>query len=48
MARTLAASAVMSADGRRQAIITYNASGLENGAKFRADLTRTAEAAFCG
>ncbi|WP_187437845.1 serine hydrolase domain-containing protein [Actinomadura decatromicini] len=37
-----------SADGRRQAIITYNASDLENGAKFRGDLTRTAEAAFCG
>ncbi|MFI0366416.1 serine hydrolase domain-containing protein [Actinomadura sp. 1N219] len=36
-----------SADGRRQAVITYNASALENGEKFRADLGRLAETAFC-
>ncbi|WP_171064693.1 serine hydrolase domain-containing protein [Actinomadura soli] len=36
-----------SADGRRQAVITYNASGLESGEKFRADLGKAAETAFC-
>ncbi|MGH3241636.1 MAG: serine hydrolase domain-containing protein [Spirillospora sp.] len=37
-----------SADGRRQAVLTYNASGLEDGEKFRTDLGKAAEAAFCG
>ncbi|TDB83769.1 hypothetical protein E1264_27130 [Actinomadura sp. KC216] len=36
-----------SADGHRQAVITYNASALESDEKFRADLGKAAETAFC-
>ncbi|WP_433241937.1 serine hydrolase domain-containing protein [Actinomadura nitritigenes] len=37
-----------SADGRRQAIITYNESKFEYDPVFRADLAKAAETAFCG
>ncbi|HEU5026350.1 MAG TPA: serine hydrolase domain-containing protein [Spirillospora sp.] len=37
-----------SADGRRQAIITYNESKFEYDQTFRADLAKAAETAFCG
>ncbi|TDD93855.1 serine hydrolase domain-containing protein [Actinomadura rubrisoli] len=36
-----------SADGRSQAVITYNSSSLEYDKRFRADLTKAAETAFC-
>ncbi|QKG24157.1 serine hydrolase domain-containing protein [Actinomadura verrucosospora] len=37
-----------SADGRRQAIVTYNESKYEYDETFRADLAKTTETAFCG
>ncbi|WP_051300868.1 serine hydrolase domain-containing protein [Actinomadura rifamycini] len=36
-----------SADGKRQAVITYNESALEEDKEFRADLAKAADAAFC-
>ncbi|MFV2212492.1 serine hydrolase domain-containing protein [Actinomadura sp. LOL_016] len=36
-----------SADGDRQAVLTYNESALEDDAAFRADLAKAADAAFC-
>ncbi|MFD0684237.1 serine hydrolase domain-containing protein [Actinomadura fibrosa] len=36
-----------SADGRRQAVITYNTSTLEYDERFRADLAKAADTAFC-
>ncbi|MBE1531803.1 serine hydrolase domain-containing protein [Actinomadura algeriensis] len=35
------------ADGKRQAVITYNESALENNTTFRADLAKAADDAFC-
>ncbi|WP_157430367.1 serine hydrolase domain-containing protein [Actinomadura macra] len=36
-----------SADGRRQAVITYNESGVENDKRFQTDLKKAADTAFC-